>query len=357
MTKEHERNITTAGALDSMDTLIREISWGYRPSIILLTANRLRIFDRLEGGPAAPAELARSLKLDERALTILLDALAALGLLSKGRDGYLVPPEAREILVKDGKRYRGNILDHRYNLLRRWTDLLNVLEQGGPARIMRSKRTPEEWREFILGMVDVAGSSVDAFLDALDLEGRSKLLDLGGGPATYSIALCERHAELRAVIFDLPETTAIADEEIERRGLTGRIGTVSGDYLADPLGEGYDAVLVSNIIHSLSFDETVRLLGKARSAMIPGGLIAVRDFYIEEDRTAPLESVLFAVNMLVSTEGGDCYTPAEVEKAMRLAGFAGFEQIRITPVSSLYIGTNPGDSDGGARSTEGGTAE
>ncbi len=325
-----------------MDEFIREISWGYRPAILLLTANKYRLFDSLAEGPRTAQQLSERLGLHERALGIILDALAATGLLRKEENGYEIVEAARDILVTGGKGYQGNILDHRYNLLERWADLPRVLERGGPAKIMRSKRTPAEWREFILGMVDVAGASVDAFLEALDLSGRRRLLDLGGGPGTYSIALCGRYPDLRAVVFDLPETVEIAKEQIERHGLTDRIETAAGDYLTDPLGEGYDTLLVSNILHSLSFDEIVTLLGKARSAMIPGGLAAVRDFHLDESRTHPLESVLFAVNMLVSTEGGNCYTPGEMREALRLAGFSGIRAERISPVASIYLGSNPG---------------
>jgi DNA-binding transcriptional ArsR family regulator len=326
----------------SIDEFIRETSWGYRPAILLLTANRLRIFDSLAEEPSTAQRLSERLGLNERALEILLDALTAIGLLGKQEDRFLVEADVRDVLVNGGKRFQGNILDHRYNLLGRWIDLPRVVEQGGPAKIMKSKRTPGEWREFILGMVDVAGASIDAFLGALDLSDRIKLLDLGGGPGTYAIALCRRYPGLHAVVFDLPETVPIAKEQIEHYGLTGRIETAAGNYLTDPLGGGYDALLVSNILHSLSFDEIVAVLEKARSAMIPGGLAAVRDFHLDESRTRPLESVLFAVNMLVSTEGGNCYTSGEMKEALRLSGFDGIRAKSISPVASLYLGSNPG---------------
>ena len=339
--KKPGRPAGTTTSDDSMGQLIRETSWGYRSAIILLTANRFRIFDQLAGEPSAVPQIAERLGLNDRALTIFLDALAAMGLLRKSGERFLVDPVVRDLLVTGGIRFQGNILDHRYNLLRRWIDLPRILEEGGPARIMRTKRTNEEWREFILGMVDVAGTSADAFLGALDLEGRRKLLDLGGGPGTYAIALCRRYPDLQAVLFDLPETVPIAKEQIERHRLTGRIETMTGDYMTDPLGEGYDVILVSNILHSLSFGEIVGLLEKVRSAMTPGGIAVVRDFHLDESRTGPLESALFAVNMLVSTEGGNCYTPVEMEEALGKAGFVRVRTKSISPVSSLYLGSKP----------------
>jgi hypothetical protein len=329
------------GVSDALEDRLSEMSWGYRPAILLLTANRLRIFDALRSGPAAAGDLAIRLGLDTRALTIFLDALAATGLLVKSRGQYRCRAGIGDYLFKGGKRYQGNILDHRFNVFIRWTDLPRVLKEGGPSKAKRSRRTRDEWREFILGMEDVARRSTGALLGALDLSGREMLLDLGGGPGTYSIALCRRYPKLRAVIFDLPETVEIAKTQIAENRLENRIETSSGDYLVDPIGNGYDAVLISNIVHSLSPAEFGLLAEKVYAATVPGGLVAVRDFYLDESRTRPLESALFAVNMLVSTEGGDCYTPSEVKSVLRSAGFVRLRMKAISPLSSLYTCSRP----------------
>jgi DNA-binding MarR family transcriptional regulator len=324
---------------DSPDDRIREMSWGYRPAILLLTANRLKVFDALSIRPSAASDVARRLGLDERAITVVLDALVAMGLLEKREKVYRCRADVKNVLVPGGKRFQGNILEHRFNVLQRWMDLPRVVRKGGPAKVMRSKRTSDEWRDFILGMDDIASQSAEPFLDALDISGRKRLLDLGGGPGTYAIALCMRYPGLQAVIFDLPETASIARTLIKRHGLAKRITTMAGDYLRDPLGNGYDVVLISNIVHSLSLDEFSLLMRKACAAMTPGGMVAVRDFYLDESRTRPLESALFAVNMLVSTAGGNCYTPSEMKAVLRSAGFGRLRMKKISPVSSLYLGT------------------
>jgi DNA-binding transcriptional ArsR family regulator/SAM-dependent methyltransferase len=339
MTSGPADEVKGRGSCDALGDRIREMSWGYRPAILLLTANRLRIFDALDKEPAAADDLARRLGSDARTVTILLDALAAMGLLVKRRGLYRCRAGVEDYLVTGGSRYQGNILNHRFNVFERWIDLLRVVKEGGPAEVMRSRRTPDEWHDFILGMDDVARQSIDALLGALDLSGRKRLLDLGGGPGTYAIALCRSYPDLRAVIFDLPETVEIARDRIEEHHLERRIETSAGDYLRDPIGRDYDAVLISNIVHSLSLDEFALLAEKVRAAMAPGGLVVVRDFYLDESRTNPLESALFAVNMLVSTEGGNCYTPSEVKGVLRSAGFVRLRMRAISPVSYLYMGS------------------
>jgi len=57
----------------------------------------------------------------------------------------------------------------------------------------------------------------------LDLSDRSLLLDVGGGPGTHSIALCQRFPNLKAVVWDLPQTVAIAAQIIKRFQMKDRI--------------------------------------------------------------------------------------------------------------------------------------
>lgn len=334
-----KRKRERVGGSSPIDTRLRELSWGYRPALLILTANRLRIFDAVADRPMTARGLARKLGLDHRALVIVLDALTALDLLLKRNDGYRCRADVKKLLVKGGGRYQGNILDHRFNVLERWMDLPRVLERGGPAKIMRRRRSRNEWREFILGMEDVARESIDPFLEALDLEGRHRLIDLGGGPGTYTIALCRRHAKLEAVLFDLPETVSIARKQISEAGLGGRIETAAGDYMIDDIGRGFDAALLSNIIHSLSPSEFLALARKVYRALDDGGIIAVRDFRLDESRTSPVGSALFAVNMLVSTDGGNCYTSSEVEKTLEKAGFGSFRAVPVNPQANIYLGT------------------
>jgi hypothetical protein len=144
------------------------------------------------------------------------------------------------------------------------------------------------------------------------------------------------------VLYDLPETVSIARNQILDAGLGDRIETAAGDYMKDDIGRGFDAALLSNIIHSLSAKEFLTLARKVLGALDEGGIIAVREFRLDENRTSPVASALFAVNMLVSTEGGNCYTPSEIKNTLSRAGF---ERLRVAPVNpraNIYYGAKPG---------------
>jgi hypothetical protein len=97
-------------------------------------------------------------------------------------------------------------------------------------------------------------------------------------------------------------------------------------------------VFLSAIIHSNSERGNRGLLRKCTDALKPEGQLVVQDFIVEEDRTGPPFTVLFALNMLVGTESGDTYTEREVREWMREAGLTGIGRKDTEFGTTLLIG-------------------
>jgi cyclopropane fatty-acyl-phospholipid synthase-like methyltransferase len=236
-------------------------------------------------------------------------------------------------------------MEHHYYLLERWVRLAEVVRSGEPVPQPEGGRSPAQLRAFICGMRDVVRRSAETIAAQVDLSDRRRLLDLGGGPATASIVLCRRFARLNAVVFDLPEVVPIAERQIAAAQLADRITTRPGDFLAEgpagDIGDGYDCVLVSNIIHSLAPEQTARLCAKALAALVPGGLLLIKEFFLADSRTEPSSAALFAVNMLVGTEGGKSYTWSETEAILRSCGAVACERLELPPTSGLLLARKP----------------
>lgn len=271
---------------------------------LLLSAAELDLFSVLEGKPMDAARVSEKAGTNLRATRIFLDALSGQGYLVKENGCYANAPHATKYLVRGSPFYVGDILKHHASLWDRWAKLTQVLRTGKPAVQAGKKRTVEEMSRFINGMENMARFFAPLILPHINLGNRHSLLDLGGGPGTYSILLCKHYPKLYAAVFDLPGVIRMTRKFIEGEGLGGRISTLEGDYLRDPFGGSYDVVLISAIIHSLSLQKNLLLLKKSYKAMVPGGVIIVRDFFLDEDRATPPQASLFAINMLVGTSGG-----------------------------------------------------
>ena len=112
---------------------------------------------------------------------------------------------------------------------------------------------------------------------------------------------------------------------------------LTGDFFVDDIGDDYDLILLSNIIHSLGKDAMTRLFKKSYRALKLGGQIVVKDFILNEDMVSPKNSALFAINMLSVTQEGRCYTYSEIEKLLTDAGFAGFKFSYVNEEDRLVI--------------------
>ncbi|MEJ2051414.1 MAG: methyltransferase, partial [Calditrichota bacterium] len=93
---------------------------------------------------------------------------------------------------------------------------------------------------------------------------------------------------------------------------------------------GYDAALLSSILHIYSPEDNRKVLKRLYQAMIPGGKVIIRDFLLNRDKTGPLTGALFAINMLVNTDRGNAYSQKEIKSWLKQAGFIKIRRIKLT---------------------------
>jgi cyclopropane fatty-acyl-phospholipid synthase-like methyltransferase len=188
---------------------------------------------------------------------------------------------------------------------------------------------PEVRRNFLMGMFNLASLLAPQVARQIDLSGRTRLLDLGGGPGTYAIHFCRRNKALRAVVFDRPTTRPFAREIIARHGLEARIDFQAGDYRSDALKGPYDVVWLSHILHAEGPETCRQLLHKVHDALASGGLILVHDFLLAASMDGPLFPALFSLNMLQATSEGRAYTRQQIEDMLAAAGFGQIHSISL----------------------------
>ncbi len=288
---------------------LRQISGGFRASRVVLTANNYEIFEHLKK-PKTSAALAGKLKIDPRATEILLDAVTALGLLKKNRSTYQNTALATTFLINSSPWYQGDMLRHSDHLWKNWSGLDEIVKTGRPNRL-----EARDYQVFIRAMHNNATLLAPMVIDTVDTMGVKTALDLGGGPGTYCAELARRG--IRATLFDLTEAVGIARQIVKRK----KVRFVAGDFHNDDIGRGYDLVLMSQILHSLSIEEIQALLKKARNALNPAGKIAIHEFLLDNDRAHPVAGALFSINMLINTVKGRCYTSQEMTDWLTKTGF------------------------------------
>ena len=304
---------------------------GYQASCVIAAAVDLGVFDRLSVARTA-SEVAADTACAERGITILLDALSALGLLQKNEDRYSLPRQLAPSLVSDSPESVMPMLRHQTSCLRRWTRLPWTIKIGKPQDAGPSLRGEEADQEaFIQAMHVVSRDVAPRLIPEISPGGVRRVLDLGGASGSWTLAWLATEPRARAVIFDLPHVIPMARARVSESRFADRIDFVAGDYNCDPLPRGADLVWVSAIIHQNSRDQNRELFLRIAEAIEPSGWIYVRDIVLESTRTAPVAGALFAVNMLAATAGGNSYTFEEIESDLVRAGFSDIELVRRDP--------------------------
>jgi SAM-dependent methyltransferase len=309
----------------------------YWQSKILLTALRLDLFTVLADQALSATALADRLGAAERGITILLDALVALGLLVKQEHRYANTPFASVALDRTKPSFCGYmpLLDaHSWEL---WGRLEDTIRSGScPGQDTLFHADPLGTELLLRGLHADALRLAPALVARLDLGRHRRLLDLGGGAGTYAITFCQAHAGLTAVIFDLPGPLALTQSLISAAGLTDRISLIAGDFRTDALPRGFDLVLLSNVLHGQSAETNQRILVEVYGTLEPGGELVLRDVLMNEDRTSPAFGALFTVNLLLHSAAGRCYTFAEVSGWLAAVGFHDLEVLEANAVLRAF---------------------
>ncbi len=313
---------------------ILDLIEAFRRSKTLFTAVTLGIFDRLAEGPVDAASLAAALQADPGATARLLDACAALGLLTKEDGAYRNTPAAGAYLCAASPHTLSGYI--RYSdraLYPMWGNLADAVREGTPrwnqtfgldGPLFHSFfRDEASKRDFILGMHGFGMLTSPHVAAAFDLSAFRLMADLGGATGHLTIAACERYPLLRGVIFDLAQVTGMAREQVALSASRDRIEVLVGDFFQDELPAA-DLFAVGRILHDWNDEKIARLLGRIYDRLPPGGALLVAEKLLADDGVGPVPANMQSLNMLVVTEGRERSLP-EYTRLLHAAGFSQVE--------------------------------
>lgn len=303
-------------------------------SQVLLCAVKLKVFEYLDT-PCTAQSLSKKIDVNERALRMLLDTLASLGFLEKRGDNYKNKDRYAKFLKYNTSESLTSILNHYYNMWNDWGNLINSIKTGNPCEIR--KNDEEANYHFINGMDNLTKFYKDKVISHIDFYDSKKILDIGSGPATYLREMLKKNKKLKATILDLPHAIAVAKEKLEKEGLINRVEFITGSLEDKKFGSGYDIVLISQVLHSINRQLCNIALKKAYESLKKGGKIYIHEFYLNEKRTFPKDNIVFCLNMLLHTNGGDNFTVSELNKLLKTSGFTIKKIVKLKNPATVLI--------------------
>jgi ubiquinone/menaquinone biosynthesis C-methylase UbiE len=258
-----------------------------------------------------------------------------MGALKKQKNKYFNTHETHKHFCEDSPHYkRGHVMLRKTNR-DEWSGLMKVIREGRNFPEFEGEDDPEFRREFTYAMHERSQLYAPQIAEFVTRKPVGYLLDLGGGPGSYSLEILKHEQQARAMIVDRPATLESAKEIIATQKAGTRIEMTAGDIFELDHKQTFDTVLFSNILHIYSTKENKILLKKIHRALKPSGRLILVDLFLDENETSPIDAAFFSLTMLMFTKTGKSYTFSETEKVLTATGFTKFKRFPLTHGSSI----------------------
>jgi SAM-dependent methyltransferase len=302
---------------------ITELGTSYWRSCVVTAAVELGLFDAIGSGHKIN-DICAKIGSTPRHTEELLDALVGLELLVKRGDVYEFEESSAQYLDKTSPNCVLDALRFNTDLYQLWGRLAACVRSGNPVLSPTAHLgdDPDRTRRFVLGMHSRAMMMAPPLLSALKFKDEVKrMLDVGSGPGTFSRLLMEEHKDLSVAMFDLKPVLDVAMELTNKSGLQSRVTYHPGDYRTDALPKGFDAVFYCGALHQETPETAFLLFRKIAESLNKGGEVIVVDMMVEPDRTSPLFSILFSINMMLMSSIGRVFSDDLLQRILKEAAF------------------------------------
>jgi 2-polyprenyl-3-methyl-5-hydroxy-6-metoxy-1,4-benzoquinol methylase len=342
--------MTTAPRSSSLPTpmLFFETIRGFHNAFAVKAAIEVDLFTAIAKTDGTLPEIIKVTGASHRGVRILCDCLTALGFLTKVDVRYSLTPDSAMFLDSRSPAYLGKALHflmHRdqFHNFERLTDAVRTGKTAGSNHL-----APEDpiWLEFARGMAPMMYPAAQAIAQhlqpALKNISAPKVLDVAASHGIFGIAIAVQNPKAQIYALDWANVLQVARENARKEGVADRHHLIPGSAFDAEIGEGYDAVLVTNFLHHFDAATNESLLKRFFAVMNPGARLVILEFVPNEDRVSPSPAAMFSLVMLANTEHGDAYTFVEL---VRMCARAGFKDAVLIPLqagpNSLVVATRP----------------
>jgi ubiquinone/menaquinone biosynthesis C-methylase UbiE len=311
----------------------------FHGSATLFAGVELGVFAELSNlRKASAGVLAQTLQLNIRCTTLLLDACVALGLLEKEGSSYRNSVDAEAYLVPGGPLDLSGTIRTWREVYPLGMSIPSVVRTGMPVESAAASEKDPDWLGTqLLAQYSRTRAIGRPIIRRLNLENRTKLLEVGGGAGAYSMLISLEYPRMHCTVMDRPEVIKIAAGILAQQGHLLHVSTLGADYLTTPFPPGNDVVLMFGALHREPADQIPVLIRRAAESLNPGGLLYVMDIMTNETRTMPSTAALFALKMALTHQNGRIFSHVDLQHWMTQAGLQDFSVEVLPPPVAQWL--------------------
>jgi len=302
---------------------------------ILLSALELEVFSILDKKLLSAQIIAKRAGSQPLETEILLNALVAMGALSKKNRLFKNTSETFKYLCETSPHYKKGFVKLRQENRNEWENLLQTLQKGRDPSLHEGEDDPGFRWFFTHAMHERSELYSGKVAEIVSRKPVGRLLDLAGGPGSYSAAILGKDKQATATLFDRKVTLEVAREILAPFRVFSRFDFLEGDLFQTDYGKPFDTIFFSNVLHIYNPKENKTLFKKIHRALVTGGRFILLDLFLRENMTEPYDAALFSLTMLMFTATGKTYTFKETEALLKSTGFGSFKRFPLVQGSSM----------------------
>jgi len=301
----------------------------------IMVATKLGVFEVVASGSWSVQEIAERLSVNAGVLEKLLNVLVTIGYLRFLNDRYALTPLARTWLLRSSPK---SLFDHMLLRFLEWEaiEAIEDVVRTGRALDVHDRIRKDQWEVYQRGMRSLARLSAAEVARRVPLAtGANRMLDIGGGHGTYSVAFCRRNPRLHATILDLAQAVQAAAPILAEEEMSSRVVHRIGSALTADFGEyEWDFILMSHLVHHFDEETNDNILRRAAHALRTEGVLAILDVPRQTSPNASSQTEAVLDLYFAVTSNSATWSLEEISGWFRKAG--------LLPRKKIYLRSAPG---------------
>jgi SAM-dependent methyltransferase len=321
MTRQNQTPRTEGAAVTTVR--LQNIAQCYGQSAALMAAVEVGMFTAISKGAGTCEEVATALDIHPTNAERLMVMLCAAGLLEKAQGRHRNAPDVERFLVEGSPGYMGPWITFTKPQWNEWGRLSEHIRTK-ELKVMGAIETftVADARRYHDATYSIGMGAGRRFVRQVDLTGRQRIMDIGGGSGAYCIAAAKEHGGIRAVVLDLPVVCEVTREFIAENGVADRVEAQACDFTRDPFPAGCDVAIMASNLPMYSRETIAAVIRKAHDALLPGGEMHLIGETTNDERTGPWGPAYWGLGQAIGDSLGLAHSEADVIGYFRAAGFA-----------------------------------
>jgi len=295
---------------------------GYRRTCILAAAERIGLFRQLAKKPKSSLhEIATTLEVDEKGLSLLVDCLASMEFVSLDINGVSFNPYWADLLTEGSSMSINNELQSANLIINEWLQIPEILKGSRQASEAYSQSLFQGQCHQYLALQAYNRIQASPIIERVlpILESSYEILDLAGADGYIANEILNNTKNPTITIVDLEKSNQKCSEIFEKHVRSERLQLITQDIRYLDLNRTFDTVILTEVTELFNYDDKKTVILNAMAHLKSGGTMIITKLSLSSHEKNE-GSAMFSLKMYLKAKGSYLETDDELSTLLHHTG-------------------------------------